>query len=566
MQAAKKKGTLTRPRPFLRAPKWSVVAKNSSLQCDEVRPVCSRCNKRNHQCFYDAAKRDSVGESVSEAAEEDAASQPLMLQVLDPGCLEILDLSPSCSPWSDNIYATDSTTTGSLSPYVLANQVEQFQVSRMRGALSSQELELLSHYITHTSRAIPFDQEDLYALHVGIPNLAFGNEALMASMLALSAACKSHDIIKLPLDPLDRLDEIRELLNLADRHHRTSLHHIRVAVHDTQQYDPVLANAALMVLYGSSSHCVRVTLAQIAKRHGVVLEDELLPTHSQWITLIRAAHTVLTGLLNRQSECQDDFFDGSYLAASEAPVITAPVLPLHEVYSPQFPPIEGTKRFMYSIVSATYRSALDKLAAKVQSTHSQFSSDAGCSVQACSASHQMLEYVYDAVFTGKVTAVSSDSDLVHLSRLHGVSPWLRSYLGRVTSSAASKPLHRTIMAFLNRVPLEYLHLVQSMLDRIPVTGHASRISWNHSMSPPGTYTSLAMDIFAHWLILVMLLDGVWWIGSVGEWELGRILSFAETQSWGRESTEPGDKWWPESMYNVKKELAEHMGRTGQWEA
>lgn len=124
--------------------------------------------------------------------------------------------------------------------------------------LNATELALLSHYLTHTSRAIAFDKNDLDALQVGIPDLAFHSQPLMASLLALAAACKSHDVVKhaARLD-CQHLDEVRDPLALAGRYHRDSLREIQAAIQTTDRYDYILANAALMVLYGSASHCVR---------------------------------------------------------------------------------------------------------------------------------------------------------------------------------------------------------------------------------------------------------------------------------------------------------------------
>ncbi|KFG81050.1 putative C6 transcription factor [Metarhizium anisopliae] len=471
---------------------------------------------------------DSVGESVPEAAkEEDVASQSPVL--------EAPDLSPSGSSlWPDNVFATESTTD-SLSPYALAYMFEESDEARIPGVLSSQELELLCHYITHTSRIIPFDQGDLYALHVGIPNLALGNEPLMASLLALSAACKSHDIVKHSPQPLERLDE--------------------AAIHDVQQHDHVLANAALMVLYGSSSHCVRVSLAQMANRSGLTLDNELLPTQSQWMMLIRAAHTAFTGLLDVQNEDINAVFGSQYFSVAENSTFPTPGLSFDSVCLAEDGPSEGTKLFLLPAVWATYGPALDQLAAKVLSLQTQAPRDSGRELQACFAAHEILEQVFSAVFMDKETLAPYEDEAVHLGRMRSVSPWLTSYLGRVTSSTPCKPLRRSVMAFLNRVPLEYLHLVQSTLDGIPVPGHLNHLNWDDST--PTTMTSahrLAMDMFAHWLVLVMLLDGVWWIGGIGEWELGRILSSAQARA------EPGGRWWPESMYNVKRKLAQHMDK------
>jgi hypothetical protein len=179
-------------------------------------------------------------------------------------------------------------------------------------------------------------------------------------------------------------------------------------------------------------------------------------------------------------------------------------------------------------------------------------------LQACLEAIRVLHDVYVAVFTGKqTTSVTDRSDSLRLGRLERAAPWLRGYLGMVTNSARSKPRRKTIMGFVNRVPIPFLHVVQSTLDRMAARDSSSINSWDKSVEPPqGAPTNqLAMDIFAHWLVLLMLLDGVWWIGGIGEWELGRLLSFVDCQGWDYETGPEG--WWPESMYKVKVQLAEH---------
>jgi hypothetical protein len=378
----------------------------------------------------------------------------------------------------------------------------------------------------------------------------------MASILAMSAACKAHDVVKQAPAPLERLDELRDLLLLADRHHRISLHQIQDAIHDGHQYDHVLANATLMVLYSSSSHSIRVSLAQTARRHGIVLEDDLMPTQSQWITLIRATHTAYTGLLNGESDYIHDMF------ASPCDLVAPEPTPPHfteDVESPEDGPSEGTRRFLYPIISATFPPALEKLAARAQAFATQSSPSASPALQACFAALDVLQGVFTSVFIGGETP---GPECGGLGRLSSVPSWLRAYLGRATSSTPSKPLRRTIMAFINRVPLEYLHLVQSTLDRIPVAEPVSTMSTpdagGDTHAPTTPVQRLAMDMFAHWLVLVMLLDGVWWINGIGEWELGRVLSFAQKHEWNIDSAGTSDTWWPESMYSVRQDLAQHI--------
>ncbi len=59
-----------------------------------------------------------------------------------------------------------------------------------------------------------------------------------------------------------------------------------------------------------------------------------------------------------------------------------------------------------------------------------------------------------------------------------------------------------------------------------------------------------MDILAHWLVFVMLLDGLWWIGEIGPWELELVISLVRNRDWGADMIEEED-WWPEKMMRIR---------------
>lgn len=529
-------------------------------QCDEVLPVCTRCKKRNHECQY--TFQDERFRPKSKLI----SPEPELLVPETPalGYLSLAEASPKSSEARSDDACSSVSGFTSASPYLASGASEGPRVSH---DLNSEELELLSHYITHTSRVIPYTSEDLYALHVGIPNLAFGSRPVMESILALSAVCKCYDILKHSPAPLERVEEIQRLLAVADQHHRTSLHQLQAAIYD-DLCDTVLANAALMVLYTLSDNCVRLLLAKKARRTGQALSSEMLPMQSQWITSIRAASVAYFGLLNSTcDDAGDELLSPALFVEQDGPSYSTS-LPSDDVYFPEDGPSEETKQLLLPIVSATYSAALEKLDARAQAVcieesdmiyhdHNIHNSD----LQACLASLKLLENLFATVLsTGQSRPESSyaTSGFLQFGKLDKASPWLRSYLSSATSAVPSKLLRRSIMAFLNHVPLEYLQLVQSALDYMPVAAKQTRFDSPEQIVPLSAAQRLAMNIFAHWLVLVMLLDGVWWIGSIGQWELGRILSFAETQDLAVGSTETDGTWWPESMYAVQKAIAERI--------
>ncbi|PNP37723.1 hypothetical protein TGAMA5MH_10396 [Trichoderma gamsii] len=392
----------------------------------------------------------------------------------------------------------------------------------------------------------------------------------MESILALSAVCKCYDILKHSPAPLERLDEIQRLLALADQHHRTSLHQLQGAIYD-DLCDTVLANAALMVLYALSDHTVRVLLAKKARRTGEILSNDLLPMQSQWITSIRAASVAYIGLLN--STCDDvgdELLSPTLTVEHDGPSCSSS-LPGDDVYFPEDGPSEETKQLLMPIVSATYSAALEKLDARAQAVcmeeNNLFAHDPNVQnsdLQVCLASLKLLEQLFAKVFSTCQSRpepsqiMYATSGFFQCGKLDKASPWLRNYMASATSARPSNLLRRIIMSFVNKVPFEFLQLVQSALDYMPVAVNQSNPNSPEQGVPLTAAQRLAMNIFAHWLVLVMLLDGVWWIGSIGQWELGRILAFAETQDLSLGSAEADGTWWPESMYAVQKAIAERI--------
>lgn len=470
-------------------------------------------------------------------------------------------------PASDHLLAPTPPSVQQPLPSTLGPE-EQGLVWRTTppGPLDATELGLLAHYLTHTSHTIPFDELDLYALSVGVPNLAFKCDVVMSSLLALAAACKAHDIAKQNPTPLDHqiLADIGALLALGDSHHIASLRHISASMQKADSYDHLLANAALMVLYASASHSVRVFLAATAKQRGQRLPGDILPQNSQWISFTRAAHTASTAVLNH-------IINGPDCPGVDTRLMSPGTASCNkDVLAPEDGPTKKTKRLFLPLVASTYIRALESLRRRAESTATLLKQ----SDQPLSDTHQLeasldtisiLENCASKALLPREDNPSVDAPqnpLTSFDELSRVSSWVARYMISVTSIQSPRVLRRIIMSFLNKAPAEFLSLVQSVLDSPSVEARAER--WMTQDSPGSEEPSLsathllALDIFAHWLVLVMLLDGVWWIGDIGQWELGQIVSLMKTQDLMSQLAGTGETWWPESMYLVKRELAPNI--------
>lgn len=398
-----------------------------------------------------------------------------------------------------------------------------------------------------------------------MPNLAFSSKPVMSSLIALAAACKSHDLVMKKKPPLESqiLEEIRELLVLADCHHRSSLQHIQAYFSQSDCYDSVLANAALMVLYASASHSTRVHLAMNAKRNSQQLPSELLPQNSQWISFIRAAHMASSAVLKNMTNAMNHIPTPANSLSTSNTDFPSDALDYNRVLVPEDGPSEKTKTLFLPIVASTYTRAFEGLRRRAISIASRFeapnaSVHEALEVGACLEALPLLEQCAAAAVSRKESGdalenLGNEPDIFDDSC--GVSSWVANYMIRVTSMKSPKVLRRTIMSYLNKAPAEFLRIIQSVLDLSVVkVGPETRSPRDTNTASLTTIQLLALDIFSHWLVLLMLLDGVWWIGYIGQWELGQIVSLISTQELLPQLADTKETWWPQSMYLINLEL------------
>ncbi|KAJ6015367.1 hypothetical protein N7540_009958 [Penicillium herquei] len=483
-----------------------------SLQCDELRPKCSRCSTLGLVCNY--------------ASKVTCSSEP---PIIPP---QIRDL-------------------------------QSFVQSESICKLNAQEYALFKHYIEHTSRDLTVDSQEQFTLQIGIPILAFQSRALMCSILALSAVCKCSDIIKQSVHHPEARENVIEMLNIADQYHMESLHKIQAALPEIRQYDHVLANAAMMGMYGSGSHCIRIWLSETIDSEKS--RKKFIPRGAQWTRLFRAVRMAYTGLLQNSSGVND-------LSDHTFPIPLNLSISEYCTTSAAKPSRSMSDHFMHPIIGTTIRSALGSLIGRVNhfvqlelEPTAQAKRGNFLDLQACQISLEILnQIVIETFYVGPRTPDSetpqnsslnwNQNDVDEIGRLLNISPWLHRYAASITSMLPSKLPRRFIMAFVHKVPTQFLTLVEEIIglihtETIDNTGNTSAMPCSISLSH-----QLALDIFAHWLVLVTLLSDVWWIGNIGIWELKHIVSFAQRSqdqinAWGK-----NEDWWPKSMYHIAWEL------------
>ncbi|KAJ5622437.1 hypothetical protein N7528_005669 [Penicillium herquei] len=330
-----------------------------------------------------------------------------------------------------------------------------------------------------------------------------------------------------------------------------------------------------MGMYGSGSHCIRIWLSETSDSEES--RKKFNPGGAQWTRLFRAVRMAYTGLLRNSNGSNDTSEQKSPLlldfSISENDMTSCYE---HCTYSAAKPLKSMSNHFMYPTIAATIQSALASLVGRVnhfvqhefefegiaQAKEEQF-----LDLQACQISLEILNQIVVETFC--VGLHTSDSDISQKESLHlnqhstnvdeigqllNIAPWLHRYTASITSMLPSKLPRRFIMAFIHKVPTQFLTLVERIMGLI-------HTETTHLRAPAMLYSSiglahqLALDIFAHWLVLVTLVSDVWWIGNIGIWELKHIVSFTERlrdqmNVWGK-----NEDWWPKSMFHVAEELS-----------
>ncbi|KAB5571855.1 putative C6 transcription factor [Coniochaeta sp. 2T2.1] len=562
-------------RPHTKSRYGCSKCKERRIKCDELTPQCSRCKKMKLSCQYPRHPEGTSNSQGRNARSPESNNSDHSNSVICGSPLS----STSSATTAHSLLALPSYGRARSSSH--SSQIDLPLRSELAQTLAPTEFELLKHYLEHTCKDMTVDTNDQYTVQIGIPNLAIQSKPLMKSVLALAATCKSSN---------DARGQVVELLSLANQYHMESLREIQATLPEPKQYDNILANAAMMGMYGSASHNTRIWLARTATFADQRLADTV-PKLPQWMSLFRAVHLAYVGLLNNRLGTGD---------LGHSPD-RSPVSPMSSTTSMQYeynissrsgelaqPRGAPTNHPLYPLLAATIGSAMVKLHDKareiaiiqdsvpmtsfydLEPTPPQTHDD----LQACySALAIFNDIVADTFRPGDSTPVSHGNNNNNLAldvdieppmgQLSEVSPWLRRYTASITSMVPSRLPRRTIMAFIHKVPTRYLGLMEEMISILQTeppqpTDEIESVWGMPSLAPEPTIAhQLAMEIFAHWLVLVILLDNVWWIGGIGAWELGRVVASRHDPRWRTYLWNKADDWWPESMFEVSRQFDKH---------
>lgn len=542
-------------------------------QCDELTPSCSRCARHNIRCQYPQAHersnlythtRPHTGSNQHLVIRHtlDSCPSPTGLTSLGPslaGSLHLSKLSEAA------ILASISRACSPMSPLSSPSISRPADLGLaastsgdMTRTLSAVEVRLLDHYLTHTCHIISFDEQDRFPLHVGIPELAMRCRPLMDSVLALAAACECCDIIAGATGNLKTLkvaqtDRILQLLTYSERRHGDSLRGVQSLITDADCRAGILANAALITIYGSASHQIRLWLFQVTRTAtSSPLPNIYRPYLIQWIYLFKSAYLAYRGL---QDTTYGPSNPGPTILPHSSQVERPPII---------VQPSTSTSHSLSAVLITTWGNALVSLSTRVELVlTSEPSSHAQSCYEALHALDSLVAQLFCVIDSASFAPLAmrktpvSPLNFPPLAQIPQVPSWLHMYLARATCQAPSTPLRRTrtVMAFVNRAPADYLTLVETSLNYARATKMDVEESTDSRVI---SAYRLALDILAHWLVFVMLLDGLWWIGETGPWELELVISLFRNKGWGANLIPEEGDWWPEKMYRIRDARQRHV--------
>lgn len=450
----------------------------------------------------------------------------------DPGSRQ----SASLTPGFNSIKATSSYTS------TAAESTWTYPTS------DATDIALLSHYISHTSRILALHEADYYVLQVHITNMAFRTPMVMEAVLAVSAMCTCHDMAKtLSTHNGDaEKTQLLSLFELGEQHYQKSLDPSNSIV----PAEHVLASGIVLYHYAYIRQSTSVTLSRWAARAGVPLPMNLQCSMSDLIIMSRAAHNICDrfahepGITQSQSQ-SDSASPRSMMFCEMGPA------PLHQL-TVEDGPSDMTQRLFVPIIASTQVQALTKLQTRVKDLVGRVPESPGSLAHSCThALYVLLEILQTAygveVSTELDRSVATDWNVPSpgTARLDELPDWLRSYLSRHRSDRGGKSVRAHVLSFVHRAPAAYIDFI---IHNLQGTSHASSSTIDDTQV-------IAGDIFAHWLVYLMLLDGVWWIGDIGVWEL-EGLSACMCASGYREE----DDWWPANMFRIKRSISNSAGR------
>jgi hypothetical protein len=473
------------------------------LQCDETKPSCTRCVLGLSNCIYPPVSQFII----QNPKERFHTISPLSANILSPST------SPSISS------SSFETSPCPISPFPDAPYT-------VKGLSDG---ELYHHYLQYTSRTLGFFQSDYNELYIDTSMLALQSGIVFHALLAASAASLACTMISQTLDP--NTDTITQILLTGYHHYNLASEQMREAISRSENLkpEPLVASVILVPFVAASQQINH----WISSRSGARCK-RLSSTPRDVIVIMRGIQTML-GTLD----------DGSLSTSAKTYPQTDRWIDMSPAYPAITPPAPSRSHVMSAIVATTSHAAFCALQRRLDSVLLE-STDP--SLPACSTAFEVLKHVRNSAFG------TTDSPSFELQATDSLKPkptsWLRTFAAQSEPPHPTEPLTRFFLSFLTQAPQEYLDLVLPLLDqRLETASSPARLT---------QIQALALDIYAHWSVLMFLVeDESWWIGTLPVVTLSGMINRYGEGFVGRSWPNSEDQWWPGSMLNILQDIKQY---------
>ncbi|KIW20693.1 hypothetical protein PV08_01270 [Exophiala spinifera] len=575
------------------------------IKCDEAKPQCHNCAYRKQPCEYPSeAQKAAAAQGRSHKGPSSAS-----LDLDEPGQTSeaALPNSPSTSP-----------TSWPLTP-LLQTSSEPFQA--LSASLSPdievptfhEDLHLFHYYLDPASRSVGAAPPIAHSHRLSIMAMAATNEGMLCALLAVTAAAFCVDAL-VDGTALEHADDVQRLLAKSDLYHDRGLQAVRrqVALGTPRNLEVAHVLSAVLFPYAlARRRLVRLLKTQtrftMSETYGVNDDDH--PTNVQWATLLRGINTIGTACCNSPLHQHDSpnpelVYEGEVPPASVSAYILQAIevskekRRLSATSAPQTVDVDSS---LMSIISVTREGALDALQGRVdalqvdvrRSLRTELPTMAfpkaseqlskAASISACSLAVDILISIGNALFP-------ENDDNQHPSHSPPLDPmndemanlglddrgthprlrclWLNESLRLPHTYHPSLPLMPVILPWINRLPEDFMAILElPWPSRVPAApSEGGDVDYDYEIQ------MLAWDIFAHWLVFVMLVEReAWWIGDLGRTDIKKLANMIrrhpqaprdESMSDYAQSQGKGKSygWWPMDMCSVAEQLQRYRER------
>ncbi|KAF2627221.1 hypothetical protein BU25DRAFT_342366 [Macroventuria anomochaeta] len=503
--------------------------KRRRKKCDESRPSCTRCILGLIKCLYLSAVPSA------EINGRDGSYIP-RLPISPVGATSSISPPPNLIPLSSHPESPHVDTDG-------YRTISKFPSS-------PSDTDLYYHYLRHVSPNMGVCRSGYSLLQSGMPTLAQQSAAVYHSILAVSAVHLAWNTIS--KNPPPKTESVHQILLSGYQHYNEASERIRESISKSGTPDSgnLLTSTLILVPFAAASQQINHWISSSSgtqKSHG-----PLLSTPRDVIILVRGVRIMLETLLS-----------GDLGISCEPPVPmaldrdTISVMPVASLMSKALHPSHN--HVMTAMIVTSSRDAFSKLQVRLDSLVPNGSDPLDHTISACKTAFSILEQIRSSAFS---MATPSQSEYVQAdaaSSTH-IAPWLRSFVSRPCEVKGivllpTEPLTRLLLSFFAQIPQGYLDLVLPLLDQ--------RLE-NPAGAPPDCIASdltqkqaLALDIYAHWSVLMFLVEEEsWWIGMLPLVTLTGMVNRYGTQLVRRLWPECDDQtqWWPGTMLRTLQDI------------